>query len=373
MAIETFSETILKKTGKLHIGLLLVIVALSFIGFVLLYGAAEGSMYPYAFKQMVRFAVGMGILWMMAVTDIRVFYSYAYLFYFISLALLLAVEIMGYVGMGAQRWINLGFMNVQPSELAKVTLVLALARFYQSRSLMAIHSMSNLIWPMVMIGSYVGLTLIQPDLGTSLVLAFMGAAVMFAAGVERRIFIGGGLLALLAAPLAWFFVLKDYQKSRLTVFLNPEDDPLGAGYHILQSKIAIGSAGFWGKGYGEGTQSHLEFLPEKHTDFIFTMLTEDFGMAGACLLLGLYALLIWIGARVSLRSHSTFARLMAMGAVVMVFLHAVINISMVMGLMPVVGIPLPFISYGGTSMMTMLFVMGLLMNAYVHRDVLMSK
>lgn len=362
-----------RKTVKLHFSLLLVITLLSCMGFVLLFDAAGGSMSPYADRQIVRFVVGMCILYVMAITNIKFFYHYAYVFYFLALLLLIGVQALGYVGMGAQRWINLGGVNIQPSELAKVTLILALARFYQSRPLIAIHSVGNLLMPMLMILLYFGLVVIQPDLGTSLVIVFLGAALMFAAGVSRKIFMAGGLAGLIAIPLGWFFVLKEYQKNRLLVFMNPESDPLGAGYHIMQSKIAIGSAGFWGKGFGEGTQSHLQFLPEKHTDFIFTMLIEDFGMAGGLALLGGYALLIWIGVVISLRSNSTFARLTAMGSVVMVFLHAIINMAMVMGLMPVVGIPLPFISYGGTSMMTMLFAMGLLMNAYVHRDVLMNR
>lgn len=371
--MNTLSDVILKKTSKLPFGMLFVIIALCSFGFVMLYDAAGGSYSPYASRQMVRFAAGMVLLYVISITNIRFFYRYAYTFYAFALILLIAVEVLGYVGMGAQRWVNLGGVNIQPSELAKVSLILALARFYQSRPLITIHTPMNLLTPVLLMGAYFGLVIVQPDLGTSLVIIFIGAALMFAAGVSKKIFIAGIGLGAISAPLGWLFVLKEYQKNRLLVFMNPEQDPLGAGYHIMQSKIAIGSAGFWGKGFGAGTQSHLEFLPEKHTDFIFTMLTEDFGMLGALVLLILYAILIAMGAMISLRANSTFARLMAMGAVGMVFLHAIINMAMVMGLMPVVGIPLPFISYGGTSMMTMLIAMGLLINAHVHRDVLMSR
>ena len=357
----------LKKSARLHWGVVVLILFICTCGFVLLYGAAGGSFHPFVVKQMPRFVIGFFMMWFIAVVDIRHWYDYAYLFYFIALGLLLAVYFKGSVGMGAQRWIDLKFFALQPSELAKVFLVLTLARFYNPRSIVAIHSLKNILMPMLLIGALFGLVVIQPDLGTSLVLAFVGVVIMFTSGLSKKFFMWLGGIALLCLPIAWSF-LHSYQKKRLLVFLNPEEDPLGAGYHIMQSKIAIGSSDFWGKGFMQGTQSHLEFLPEKHTDFIFTLLTEDFGMVGAGALLLAYALLIMFGIRISMNAQSIFAKHVALGVTCLLFLHVVINISMVMGLMPVVGIPLPFVSYGGTSMMTMLIAMGFLLNAHVHRD-----
>lgn len=361
----------LKKTSRLHWGLVLSIISICFIGFVLLYGAAGGSVSPYVLKQIPRFLLGIILMWSIAVIDIKILYRYAYVFYVIAFLLLVAVYFSGHVGMGAKRWIDLKFFALQPSEIAKVCLVLALARFYHSRSIVAIHSLKNIFTPFAVIGAMFGLVVIQPDLGTSLVLCFVGIAIMFASGLSKKLFFWVGILGVAALPVLWLF-LHGYQKKRLLVFLNPEEDPLGAGYHIMQSKIAIGSSDFWGKGFMQGTQSHLEFLPEKHTDFIFTLLTEDFGMLGALFLLILYAIVILFGMFISLKARSIYAKQVALGMTILLFLHVIINISMVMGLMPVVGIPLPFVSYGGTSMMTMLISMGFLLNAHIHKDINLS-
>lgn len=364
-------NTILRKSARLHWGIIIVLILICMLGFVLLYGAAGGSYNPYVAKQMPRFILGFFFMWFIAIVDIRHWYDYAYLFYIIALSLLLAVYFKGQVGMGAQRWIDLKFFSLQPSELAKVFLVLTLARFYNPRSIVAIHSFKNIITPLILIGILFGLVVIQPDLGTSLVIAFVGIMIMFTSGLSKKFFMWLAGFGVLLLPIAWSF-LHGYQKKRLLIFLNPEADPLGAGYHIMQSKIAIGSSDFWGKGFMQGTQSHLEFLPEKHTDFIFTLLTEDFGMVGAGALLLAYMLLIFFGLRISMKAQSIYAKHVAIGITFLLFLHVIINISMVMGLMPVVGIPLPFVSYGGTSMMTMLIAMGFLLNAHVHRDVSLS-
>ena len=361
-------NNMLKKSTRMHWGIILLLCLICIFGFVLLYGAAGGSFYPYVVKQIPRFIIGVFMMWFIAVVDIRHWYDYAYLFYALAFGLLVAVYFNGHVGMGAQRWIDLKFFALQPSELAKVFLVLTLARFYNPRSIVAVHSFKNIITPILLIGGLFGLVVIQPDLGTSLVIGFVGVVIMFCSGLSKKFFIWLGGLGVLSLPIAWSF-LHEYQKKRLLVFLNPEEDPLGAGYHIMQSKIAIGSSDFWGKGFMKGTQSHLEFLPEKHTDFIFTLLTEDFGMFGAGCLLLAYALIIMFGLRISMNAQSIFAKHVALGITFLLFLHVIINISMVMGLMPVVGIPLPFVSYGGTSMMTMLIAMGFLLNAHVHRDV----
>ena len=365
--MDNFFSKALAKTSRMNFALLFVVCAIACIGFVLLYGAA-GGWEPYAIKQMLRFAVGLVLMWVIAITHVKVWSRYAYIIYIISLLLLVWVFVAGHIGMGAQRWINLKFFVLQPSELAKVALVLALAQFYHGRSLMAIHTAKNMLTPLVLIGLMFGLVVVQPDLGTGLVLSFIGAVLMFNAGVMRKFFIGCFALGAAVIPLAWTFLLKDYQKQRLTVFMNPESDPLGSGYHIMQSKIAIGSSDFWGKGFMQGTQSRLEFLPEKHTDFIFTLLVEDFGLFGAGVLLGAYTLLVMIGMRIAYRSSHLYGKLVASGVTVMIFLHAVINMAMVMGLMPVVGLPLPLVSYGGSSMLTMMIAVGFLMNVHIHRD-----
>ena len=300
-------QEILKKTNRLHYGIVFLIFSLCVTGFVLLYGAAGGSIEPYVLKQLPRFLIGFILMWLIAMIPIKTWYEYAYILYFIALGLLIAVYLKGQVGMGAKRWIDLKFFLLQPSELAKVCLVLVLAKFYHTRSIVAIHSLKNIFIPFALIGSMFGLVVVQPDLGTSLVLAFVGITIMMASGLSKKLFIWMGALGLGALPLVWS-LLHGYQKKRLLIFLNPEDDPLGAGYHIMQSKIAIGSSDFFGKGFMQGTQSHLEFLPEKHTDFIFTLLTEDFGMIGALALLTAYALLILFGVRISLKAQSLYSK-----------------------------------------------------------------
>lgn len=364
-------NNMLKRSSRMHWGVVLLVLMICILGFVLLYGAAGGSFHPYVVKQIPRFVIGIFAMWFIAIINIKHWYDYAYLFYALAVGLLVAVYVNGHVGMGAQRWLNLGFFALQPSELAKVFLVLTLAKFYNTKSIVGIHSLKGIFMPVLLIGLLFSLVVIQPDLGTSLVIAFVGAVIMFNSGLSHKFFLWVGGIVLACLPIAWSF-LHTYQKKRLLVFLNPEEDPLGAGYHIMQSKIAIGSSDFWGKGFMQGTQAHLEFLPEKHTDFIFTLLTEDFGMFGAGALLFAYALLILFGLRISMNAQSLFAKHMALGITFLLFIHVIINISMVMGLMPVVGIPLPFVSYGGTSMMTMLIAMGFLLNAHIHRDVALS-
>jgi rod shape determining protein RodA len=249
----------------------------------------------------------------------------------------------------------------------KIALVLTLARYFHSLSLEEIGNPLYLVWPTLLVFVPAGLVFKQPDLGSAILLVLTGAAIFFLAGVRiwKFLVLGGGALA--AIPVAWGF-LRDYQKQRVLMFVNPESDPLGAGYHIIQSKIALGSGGLWGKGFLQGTQSHLQFLPEKQTDFIFTMLSEEWGFVGGLLLIGLYTLILLYGIGIALRSRNQFGRLMAMGVVVSFYVYAFINMAMVMGMLPVVGEPLPLVSYGGTAMMTLLISFGLLINVYVHRD-----
>jgi len=304
--------------------------------------------------------------------DIRIWMRYSYFFYSSTLFLLIIVELFGTVGMGAQRWLNFGYFNLQPSELMKITLILALARYFHGGSIEDVGRPMYLIPPLLMIGLPAALVFRQPDLGTSLLLVIASGAIFFTAGVRMWKF--GVIIALGigAMPVAWQF-LHEYQKRRVLTFLNPESDPLGAGYHIIQSQIALGSGGIFGKGFMQGTQGHLRFLPEMQTDFIFTMLAEEFGMIGGLGLLTLYGLIIIYGFAMTLRSRNQFGRLVGAGVTTTFFLYVFINIAMVMGLIPVVGVPLPLISYGGTAMMTLLIGFGLLLSVWIHRDIMIGR
>ena len=287
------------------------------------------------------------------------------------LLLLVAVTFRGFVGMGAQRWINLGFIQLQPSQLMTVGLMLALSRYFHNLGADDPKSVS-LISPVLMILVPAGMVLKQPDLGTATMLLLGGALMFFLAGVRLRFFVLMVAATIASVPIAWRF-LRDYQKIRIYTFLNPANDPLGAGYHILQSKIALGSGGLFGQGFLLGTQSHLSFLPEKQTDFIFTTLAEEFGLIGALTLLSLYCGIIAYGFAISVQSRSQFGRLLSLGIVTNMFFYVFINIAMVTGLIPVVGVPLPLISYGGTAMLTAMFGFGLLMSVSIDRDVRLNR
>lgn len=358
---------LVEKIRTINWGLIAMVSVLAGMGFATLYSAANGSWDPWASKQIVRYLVALGVLLAVALVDLRRWFRAAYTIYGLAFALLIAVEVRGAIGMGAQRWIDLGIIQLQPSEFMKVALVLVLARYFQGLHVEDVGRPRNLIVPALLVLVPAALVLKQPDLGTALMLTLGGTAMFFLAGVQLWKFgliLAGGLSAV---PVAWHF-LRDYQKNRIYTFLDPESDPLGAGYHSLQSKIAIGSGGIFGKGFLEGTQSHLNFLPEKQTDFIFTMLAEEWGLIGGLTLLAVYLLVFVYGYAIAFRSRSHFGRLLALGIVVNLFLYVFINIAMVMGLIPVVGVPLPLISYGGTSMLTVMFGFGLLVSVYVHRD-----
>ncbi len=351
---------------------LLLLCAIASIGFVMLYSAAGGSMQPWASRQLARFVVALGILLVVAVTDIRLWLRLAYPTYLVALVLLVVVDVAGFIGMGAQRWIDLGVINLQPSELMKVALVLALARHFHGMTGEDTGRPWKIVLPALMILAPVALVLKQPDLGTALMLLIGGAAIFFAAGVRLWMFAAVGVAGLAAMPLAWQ-MLHDYQRKRVLTFLDPETDPLGSGYHILQSKIALGSGGTFGKGFLQGSQSHLNFLPEKQTDFIFTMLAEEFGLAGSLVVLALYAAVLAYCLAIAITAKSQFGRLLALGITVTFFLYVFINMAMVMGLIPVVGIPLPLVSYGGTAIVSLMLGFGLVMCVYVHRDVPISR
>lgn len=360
--------TLGEKLWQVSWSLVLLIIAVASVGFLMLYSAANGSMDPWASRQMTRFGVGLGFMMVVALIDIRLLMRYAYVGYAIAFVLLVAVEVKGTIGMGAQRWIDLGFIQLQPSEVMKITLVLALARYFHGAAPEDVRRLGFLVPPVLLALAPAGLVLRQPDLGTALMLLMGSATIFFVAGIRMWVFGAIGALGLAAIPIGWQF-LHDYQKNRVLTFLDPERDPLGAGYHITQSKIALGSGGLFGKGFGQGTQSHLNFLPERQTDFIFTMLGEEMGMVGGLVLIALYVLLLIYGFVIAVRSRHHFGRLAAVGVTTTFFLYVFINIAMVMGLIPVVGVPLPLISYGGTAMLTLMIGFGILMSIHVHRDV----
>ncbi|SHJ07684.1 cell elongation-specific peptidoglycan biosynthesis regulator RodA [Palleronia salina] len=353
--------------------LLLLLVTVASVGFLMLYSVAGGSLQPWAEPQMKRFALGVFAMFVIAMVPIWFWRNMAGLAYGVSLALLLAVEFFGETGMGAQRWINLGFMRLQPSELTKITLIMILAAYYDW---LDIRKTSRPLWviiPLILIALPTYLVLRQPDLGTSILLVTGGGIVMFLAGVSWWYFIAvigagvGTVAAVFSSRGTDWQLLKDYQYRRIDTFLDPSTDPLGAGYHITQSKIALGSGGWTGRGFMQGTQSRLNFLPEKHTDFIFTTLAEEFGFVGAFSLLSLYVLVVFFCVVSAIRNRDRFGSLLTLGVGATFFLFFAVNMAMVMGLAPVVGVPLPLVSYGGSAMLVLMVGFGLAQSAHVHR------
>ena len=366
--------TLPQKVLRLNLALILLVSAICGAGFLMLYSVAGGSLAPWAELQIPRFAVGMVLMLAVGLVDIRFWRWFSPIAYSGALLLLVAVEFIGETGMGATRWLDLGPMQLQPSELMKIALVMALAHYY---SLIDRDRVSHPLWmlpPLALIGVPTVLVLLQPDLGTAVLLCVGGAAVMFLAGVSWWYF---GTAAALAAAAVYAVVashgteyqfLKDYQYKRIETFLEPESDPLGAGYHITQSKIAMGSGGLSGRGFMQGTQSRLNFLPEKHTDFIFTTLTEEFGFVGSASLLALYALVLVFCFASMVGNRDRYGALLTGGLTTTFFCLWSVNMAMVMGLIPVVGVPLPLVSYGGSAMLVLLLAFGLIQSAHVHRQ-----
>ena len=363
----------LRKFLHLNWAVILLLITVSGIGFLILYSVAGGSLTPWVEPQMKRFAFGMVLMLFIAMVPIWFWRNMSGLFYLISVLLLVAVHFFGTVNMGAKRWIDLGVIVLQPSELMKITLIMALAAYYDW---LDIRKTSRPFWvlvPLLIILVPTFLVLKQPDLGTAILLVAGGGIIMFLAGVSWFYFaavIGAVAAAIVAVfqfrGTEWQF-LKDYQYKRIDTFLNPESDPLGAGYHITQSKIALGSGGWTGRGFMQGTQARLNFLPEKHTDFIFTTLAEEFGFVGAASLLTLYTLIIVFCVVSAMKNKDRYASLVTLGVAATLFLFFAVNMSMVMGLAPVVGVPLPLVSYGGSSMLVLLIAFGLMQSAHVHR------
>ena len=354
---------------NLNFVFIFILILLAAIGCLTLYSAAGGKLTPWALNQGIRFGLGIGVMLVTAMIRPEFYYKIAPLFYFFTLFLLLVVDIAGHTGMGAQRWINLGFFKLQPSELMKLAIVLQLARYFSNTSYEEIRTIRGIIIPLIIVAVPVAFIMIQPDLGTSLMVLFCATALFYLAGVQWWKFAAALGTVAAAAPVLWHF-LHDYQKNRILTFLDPERDPQGAGYHIIQAKIALGSGGAWGKGFLSGTQSHLNFLPEKHTDFIFTMFSEEFGMAGGVVILLLNLILISYGYWFAFRIHNAnyFGKMVILGLNTNYFLYVFINVAMVIGLLPVVGIPLPLISYGGTVIISVMASFGIMQSFYVNRD-----
>lgn len=371
-AFDRQSLTLTGKLFQINWGFLFLIILMAIIGFLALYSAANGNVDPWAMKHAIRFSVGLVGLFIVALIDIRIWLRLSYLIYGLVFVLLIAVEVKGHIGMGAQRWINLGFIQLQPSELMKVAVVMALARFFNSANMEDVRNPFYLIKAAALALAPAFFVLLQPDLGTSLMIIMAALAMFFLVGMSYWVFAALGAAGIGSLPIIWH-LMHNYQKKRVLTFLNPESDPLGSGYHIMQSKIALGSGGLKGKGFLQGTQSHLNFLPEKQTDFIFTLLAEEWGLLGGVSLLALFASVCAYGFLIAFRSHNQFGRLLAAGLIINFALYVFINIAMVMGLIPIVGVPLPMISNGGTAMMSTLFAFGLVMSVYIHRDVTLGR
>jgi rod shape determining protein RodA len=368
-----FAPTGLRKVLYLNWPLVVLVTAVASVGFLMLYSIAGGNIETWARPQMERFGVGMVLMFIVALTPIWFWRSMSGVAYAVAFLLLIVVEFFGVVGMGAQRWIDLGFIRLQPSEMMKFTLVMLLAVYYDWLDPKLVSRPLYVLLPVLMIVTPTILVLMQPNLGTSLMLILAGGTVMFAAGVSLWYF--GAVIALGVSAVVGVFTLRgtpwqflhDYQYKRIDTFLDPSADPLGAGYNIIQAKIALGSGGWSGKGFMQGTQSRLNFLPEKHTDFIFTTLAEEFGFVGAFSLLGLYALILGFCLVAAFQNRDRFSALLIIGVAANFFFYIAVNLSMVMGMAPVVGVPLPLLSYGGSAMMVLLVGFGLVQSAHVHR------
>ncbi len=359
---------LLQKVSTLNWGLIAIVVLIAAIGCATLYSAGQGSWDPWAMQQALRFTVGLALAIGIALIDIRLLLNSAYPVYAVTLALVVAVEFVGEIGKGAQRWIDLGVVQLQPSELMKVVMVMVLARHFHGMTRERIGRVVPLLLPLALVLVPVVLIFRQPDFGTAALILCGAGTMFFLAGVRLWKFLLVFVVMIGSVPLVWL-TLEDYQKERIETFLDPGRDPLGAGYHITQSKIALGSGGLFGKGFLQGSQSRLNFLPEKQTDFAFTLYAEEFGLMGALFLLVLFSLVVAFACIIGMRAGSQFARLLALGAGVTVFLYVFVNVAMVTGLVPVVGAPLPLISYGGTAMITFMIAIGFMVSAHVHRDV----
>ena len=359
---------IFKQILNLNYLLIFVILILITIGTAALYSAGDGSFSPWAKNHLTRFGALFFLMIIISLIDIKLIYKYSYLFFFLSLLFLFAVEIIGTFGKGAERWIRIFGISVQPSEIIKVAMVLALAKYFHNLKFDFIGNIYSILIPTFFISVPFVLVLLQPDLGTAISIFLLGVMILFIAGIRIWKFVVGAIISFGSLPFLWNLI-EPYQQKRVLSFLNPELDPLGQGYQLIQSKIALGSGGVMGKGFLEGTQSYLEYLPEKQTDFIFTLIGEEFGFIGTMFILILFGLLVTICYYIGIKSYHIFGRIICLGIACNIFIYVVLNMAMVTGLMPVVGIPLPLISYGGTAMLSIMISFGLLLNVGIHFNV----
>ena len=360
----SFSEKLTRFSWVLFVPMCLVLIVSEFI----LYSAGGGAWQPFALPQLLKIIVGFGVFFVAAFTNIKLWIKSANIIYAIALILIVLVTFVGHTGMGAQRWLNLGFMHIQPSEMFKMALVLALARYFAWMNSVDLDKFKNYIVPSLMMLIPFGLIVIQPDLGTALSIAMITIGMFYIVGANKKWFIIGAILAVMAAPVVWYGGLHQYQRERIITFINPEHDARGAGYQINQAKIAFGSGGLFGKGYMNGSQSQQSFLPEKQTDFIFTMLGEEFGFFGAFFILALYTFIVAVLFWAAKTCRNRFGQLVCFGFMLNFFIYYFINISMVLGLVPTVGVPLPLMSFGGSSLLSLMFGFGLCENAHIHKD-----
>jgi len=352
---------IFQKLKNLNYLLIFLLILLSFIGAAGLYSAADGSYQPWATKHLIRFYVFLLMAMVISIIDIKLIYKYSYVLFIISLLLLISVEIIGVLGKGATRWIRIFGLSIQPSELVKITIILALAKFYNDIKFANVKKISYLFFPFLILIIPFIFVAIQPDLGTSLSIIILGVFILFFVGIRLWKFLLGIIATIISIPILLQFI-KPYQRERIISFLNPDSDPLGQGYQLIQSKIALGSGGATGKGFLQGTQSYLEYLPEKQTDFIFTLIGEEFGFLGTIFIILLFILLIAVCYFISIKCFHSFGKILALGVASNIFIYVFMNVAMVSGLMPVVGIPLPLISYGGSVMLSIMISMGLILN-----------
>ena len=359
-----FSERLSRFSWALFIPMCVVLI----LSVVVLFSAGGGDWRPFALSQLSKIIFGMAVFFIVSFSNIKTWIKSAYFIYAIALILVLLVTFVGDVGMGAQRWLSLGFINIQPSEFIKIALVLALARYFAWQNSVELSQFKNYIVPILMLLVPFLLICAQPDLGTGISLGLITVGMFYIVGANKKWFLIAGILGILALPVVWYGAMHDYQRSRIITFINPEMDARGAGYQINQAKIAFGSGGIVGKGYMSGTQAQQSFLPEKQTDFIFTMLGEEFGFMGAFMLLMIYTFIVIMLFWCAKTCRNRFGQLVCFGFMLNFFIYYFINISMVLGILPTVGVPLPLMSFGGSSLISLLFGFGLCQNAHIHKD-----
>ena len=363
--------TFFQKVRSFDIWLILSVLALGIIGTIAMYSSDGGQFSYHTKSHIIRFVIFFSLMFILSFVRIKFWHDLGYFFYFIVVLLLIYASFYGITASGSQRWVSLYFINLQPSELMKIAVIVCFAKYYHRMQLNSVNEFRNLLIPIIILLIPITLVLSQPDLGTSILIASSGLVVIWLSGVNIKYFIYSGLALIVSAPFVISF-LKPYQKIRILTFFDPERDPLGAGYQIIQSKIAVGSGGIWGKGFLKGTQSYLEFLPEKHTDFIFTLFSEEFGFLGSLALLFIYSIMIYRIIAIGFIARSFFAKLYCYGFGSAIFIYIVVNMSMVLGLLPIVGSPLPIMSYGGSSMLATMLGLSIVMSSKIYHRQLIS-